>query len=400
LNAPSALKDTQPLPIWNGRRIIPPSLVFPIRLLPPKLRAGISSAATNQPVCRDGYLCYQPFEKDKTMKLESLREIKSHFLGNPAATFAVGIARPEQKMRRSIALGIGAGGKLAVRCYGGRNQSRLQNAFVEAIMKQCRGEADVVRGLEMPMAFGWMDELRRQLGIKNDLPQHGKARPALIGWSVGHGNVTCGSIGAFAKVKGEKRVGIVSNNHVLSCSNDAKPGDLTYQPGVYDGKGKPDHVVGSLHSFVKLQREHNVVDAAFALLNEDIGYDTSIVGELGAFNGMSNEEPDVGMETRKFGRTSSSTVGKITAIEVDNLLVGYGKPGTLSFDRQIEIMGHAYGSNDEDTGEGYLRPGDSGSMTMDSKNRALALNFAGSSERAYANPMTEVVKALKLTLVK
>jgi hypothetical protein len=370
--------------------------VFPRRLLPPKSKAGIPFAVINQRVCRDGYFCHQPFEKDKSMKLESLREIKHHFLGNPAATFAVGIARPEQKMRRSIALGIGANGKLAVRCYGGRNQSRLQNAFVEAIMKQCRNEADVVRGLEMPMAFGWMDELKRQLGMTKQDANTGRTRPLLAGFSTGHTAITAGSLGFFAKLNGDKRMGAVSNNHIFANCNDAKIGDRILQNAPYDGGKVETDTIGTLHSFVKLVREHNKVDCAFVLINDGIECNVADRGEFGQYQGDGDGNLEVGMQVKKRGRTTGYTRGVISAIEVDSLQVDFGrKLGVLSFDDQVEIK-----ADEEDFSAG----GDSGSGILDDQNRGVALLFAGGGHagrhRTYGNDLTNVLKALKIKTVK
>jgi hypothetical protein len=344
------------------------------------------------------------------MKLESLREIKHHFLGNSAATFAVGIARPQQKMSRSIALGIGAQGKLAVRCYGNRNQSRLQTAFVEAILKHCHGEADVIRGLEMPMAYGWMDELLRRLSPPEKRENQGRVRPVAIGWSVGHYRVSAGTVSAMCKVKGDKRPMLLSNAHVIANSNDCKVGDVITQPGKYDGGSVEKDTVATLHSWVKLKKEHNKVDGAVAVFNDGIEFDPATVGPYGNYGGA-NPGVEVGMEVRKFGRTTGARSGTITAIEVDNLRVNYGPPGTLSFDSQFEISNGRDDNDDEQSVSnnriakylkslGFSAPGDSGSHILNTDNQGVGLLFAGNGTTTYANDLQDVLDQLKITMLK
>lgn len=344
------------------------------------------------------------------MKLESLREIKHHFLGNPAATFAVGTARPQQKMSRSIALGIGAGGKLAVRCYGGRNQSKLQNAFVEAILKHCHNEADVVQGLEMPMAYGWMDELLRRLSPPEKRENQGRCRPVMIGWSVGHYRVSAGTASAMCKVKGDKRPMLLSNAHVIANSNDCKVGDVITQPGKYDGGSVEKDAIATLHSWVHLKKEHNKVDGAVAVFNDGIEFDPSTVGSYGKYAGA-GEGVEVGMEVRKFGRTSGARSGTITAIEVDNLQVNYGPPGVLSFDGQVEISNGRDDNSDKYSADnnriakylkalGFSAPGDSGSHVLNTDNEGVALLFAGNGTTTYANDLQDVLEQLKITMLK
>jgi hypothetical protein len=43
-------------------------------------------------------------------------------------------------------------------------------------------------------------------------------------------------------------------------------------------------------------------------------------------------------------------------------------------------------------------PGDSGSLWIDGSNRVVGLNFAGSSGRAIANPVSSVIEALGIDI--
>ena len=318
------------------------------------------------------------------MKLDSVREIKSHFL-QPASTFSVGIAAPERRFPSTIGLGITSDAnkrlKLAVRCYGLR-QRHLHNAFVYAIRKFAHGEVDV-QYLDMPSAIDPM----AKPGDK--LANQGRCRPLNIGWSVGHYKITAGTLGCFAQRPGKKEMYILSNNHVMANSNDAKTGDKVYQPGKHDG-GTDKDTVAKLSHFVRLKSDHNKVDGAIALINGDVKYDTSTLSEFGKYAGTSDGELDVGMDVRKFGRTTGATTGKITAIEMDNVRVNYGKAGVLSFDNQVEIVGQ----------QQFSAGGDSGSLVMNSKNQGIGLLFAGGGNRTYANDLQDVLRELKIVTAK
>ena len=59
---------------------------------------------------------------------------------------------------------------------------------------------------------------------------------AAPGGSVGHFEITAGTIGAIARDKKTGRDVILSNNHVLANENAAKIGDAILQAGVIDGR--------------------------------------------------------------------------------------------------------------------------------------------------------------------
>lgn len=70
-------------------------------------------------------------------------------------------------------------------------------------------------------------------------------RPAPGGVSIGHREVSAGTLGCLVRKNGARM--ILSNNHVLANSNDAAPGDPILQPGVYDGGRFPqDHIADLL----------------------------------------------------------------------------------------------------------------------------------------------------------
>ena len=225
------------------------------------------------------------------------------------------------------------------------------------------------------------------------LGETGRVRPLRPGISIAHVDVTAGTLGAFVHRGG--KVHVLSNYHVLSGTPQAKVGDVIVQPGPADGGQAPRDRVGTLAARVELEPNGDAtVDCAIALLDEQevdpeypVGRITTTAVALG------------GERVAKIGRTTAVTRGRVSAIELDNVVVGYGEElGELSFDNQIEI---------ESTGSGpFSRGGDSGSLVYREDGVALGLLFAGSESGGdngtgltYINPIDAVLDALGVTLV-
>lgn len=284
-----------------------------------------------------------------------------------------------------MALGVARGKakgdvRLAVRLQ--RRSLEQADTMLDAIRKRASNEVDV----------RYVGRIARQR-----LPWHrSRVRPLVPGASVGHFKVTAGTIGALATEK-SGRIVILSNNHVLANENDAKVGDAILQPGDYDGGRRPADVVARLAKWVKLNpKAANLVDAAIAAVARKIGVDPLDYHELGTLSGARADPLLPGDAVAKAGRTTGITRGRVTAIEVDNVVVEYDI-GVVSFDDQIEI---------ESTGAGpFSAGGDSGSLILDADNFGCALLFAGSETGGrnsrgltYANPIDVVLRKLAITL--
>lgn len=224
------------------------------------------------------------------------------------------------------------------------------------------------------------------------LGETGRVRPLRPGVSIAHAKVSAGTLGAFVVVDG--RVHALSNYHVLSGTPSARLGDAILQPGPADGGRNPRDKVGELAGRVELEPYGRAsVDCAIALLDDpdvDLHYPVGLV---------TTTAPAVGNEeVAKIGRTTSVTHGKVTAIELDDVVVGYGEElGEIAFDGQIEV---------ESTGaSAFSRGGDSGSLVYREDGVALGLLFAGSETGGengfgltYLNPIDAVLDALGATL--
>lgn len=222
----------------------------------------------------------------------------------------------------------------------------------------------------------------------------GRVRPLRPGVSIAHVRVTAGTLGAFVTRPDDRGLYALSNYHVLVGDPTAQIGDVVVQPGPADGGSAPADRVGELADFVALEPGKTAtVDAALARLDDttvDRAYPVGPITTTAAALG--------GESVAKSGRTTGITEGRVTAIELDNIVVGYGPGlGALRFDDQIEV---------ESTGTGpFSRGGDSGSLVYRSDGVALGLLFAGSETGGengtgltYINPIDTVLGVLNATL--
>lgn len=331
------------------------------------------------------------------MQLDSVRELKAALTSSLLAPLAQSVparrllnvaAQPVSAaagMHRTIGLGIVKTGKedykLAVRL---QRRAMENSPQLDAIHRQAKGELDV-----------------RYIGrvVKRALPWHQKRnRPLRIGSSIGHYRVTAGTLGCFVRSRADGAVLILSNNHVLADENRGKSGDLIIQPGTYDHGRNPADAVGKLANFVRLKRTGaNRVDCSVASVNAEVKYNYAKLTGLGNLAGLGDAVLDEGLTVAKAGRTTGITHGKVTAFELDNLVVGYDM-GDIRFDDQIEIEGAGDGP--------FSDGGDGGSPIVDSDLRGVGLLFAGSDQGGtngrgltYANPLRTVLDHLKVDLL-
>ncbi|MGH2697907.1 MAG: hypothetical protein ACRDJL_01735 [Actinomycetota bacterium] len=224
-----------------------------------------------------------------------------------------------------------------------------------------------------------------------------RQRPLLIGSSVGHHEVTAGTLGCFVEMP-DGPPAILSNNHVLADENQASVGDPILQPASFDGGDLERDRVASLSAFVPLKLdEPNLVDCAIARL-DDIDFDAATLIEDLRLAGSADVIEVGTQEVEKLGRTTGRTRGRITAFEIDNLMVGYDS-GSLRFDNQIEV---------ESTGEDpFSLGGDSGSLVYATgSGLGFGLLFAGSDQGGsnglgvtYLNPLEVVLSEQDVELL-
>lgn len=263
-----------------------------------------------------------------------------------------------------------------------------------------------------------------------------KRRPCPPGYSVGHPEVTAGTLGAWVhRGPGDEHY-ILSNNHVIANSNDAVLDDVIRQPGRADG-GTSDDRFAQLTEFVRIrfddenggddggngnggkkgpsamswrlwkwpanalasllgcpyrlvvtrpnvieQPEPNLVDAAVAqvLLEEWVELEIPNIGEIQGFRDL-----DLGDRVIKTGRTTETTRGMVETIEaMSQVSYGPGK-GIATFRDQFVIRA--------DSGD-FSQGGDSGSVVVDEDGFVGGLLFAGGNGVTIVNRISHVVSLL------
>ncbi len=241
-------------------------------------------------------------------------------------------------------------------------------------------------------------------------------RPAPGGVSVGHKDITAGTLGCWVRRNGEWM--LLSNNHVLANSNAASRGDAILQPGPYDGGRNPEDQLAELEDFVPIamlglpsdcsiasgvaavlnglaalvdsdtrlqpvraRAAANRVDAAIARPLRGVDVDAEIL-HIGPIAGTRSAE--LGMAVKKMGRTTGLTEGEITQVDV-TVNVQYGAGRLARFEDQLMAGPMSQG-------------GDSGSAVLDADDHLVGLLFAGSEQSTIMNRIEHVFSALDLSL--
>jgi len=250
------------------------------------------------------------------------------------------------------------------------------------------------------------------------LSHTGRYRPAPGGVSIGHMDITAGTLGCLVKKNGQ--MFILSNNHVLANSNNALIGDYILQPGPYDGGKFPADRIAKLEDFVPIvflepeppgdcgaaraiaslwnfgakvirsktrlqavtiREEENLVDAAIALpIDEEVVSDEIL--DIGKIKGVN--EGVLSMAVKKSGRTSEFTTGEILQVDV-TVDVQYDLGKIARFADQFMAGAMSQG-------------GDSGSAVLDSDNNLVGLLFAGSDTSTIFNRIQNVFTTLEVSI--
>ena len=211
-------------------------------------------------------------------------------------------------------------------------------------------------------------------------------RPAYIGTSIGHVNITAGTIGCVVK-DAQGNTYILSNNHVFADENNAYIGDDILQPGPYDGGKDPRDMIGQLYDFEPIifsWTAWNVIDAAIAMTSADLVTNSTPPGSYG-IPSSKTATAYIGMPVQKHGRTTGQTYGEVVGINAI-VYIRYDS-GVAQFLNQIIITpgSFAYG-------------GDSGSLIVTQQgNHPVALLYAGSSQYIIANPIDDVLNRFNIT---
>lgn len=284
-------------------------------------------------------------------------------------------ANETQLLQKANVVGVGIGEKIKSGLPLGRLCLKV---YVEKkYPKIALTKSDII-----PQGISLIETDIEEVGKITALGFSGRYRPALGGSSIGHYKITAGTLGCLVRDKATQGSFILSNNHVLANSNQAQKGDSILQPGSYDGGKMPKDVIGYLERWVEIKfgKEVNFVDVALAKPKSIKLVKPEII-EIGLPSGITH--PKIGMLIQKSGRTTGYTIGKIKDISA-TVKVNYDKKIAL-FRNQILTTAMSQG-------------GDSGSLVLNMKKRAIGLLFAGSEKVTILNPIAEVMKRLGIAM--
>jgi hypothetical protein len=280
-------------------------------------------------------------------------------------------------------------------------------------------EAQLAGGAIIPREVGGIPTDVVETGVIHALQARtDRWRPAPGGVSIGHRDITAGTLGCL--VKDDDGTYILSNNHVLANANEASPGDAILQPGPIDGGRNPADKIAELARFVQISMPEpappsdcpiatgvawlgnlfaraagsstrlqavrpfageNLVDAALArpVNVADLREDILDVGTLSG-----TKAGELGMAVKKSGRTTGFTTGEIQQVDV-TVDVDYGGGRIARFTDQLLTGSMSQG-------------GDSGSAVVDESGHLVGLLFAGSDTSTIINRIENVFSALQVHL--
>ncbi|MFC7143052.1 hypothetical protein ACFQMA_24960 [Halosimplex aquaticum] len=200
-------------------------------------------------------------------------------------------------------------------------------------------------------------------------------RPAPAGVSLGHPEITAGTLGSPPLQTEDGKTVVLTNAHVAAPIDTAQPGDNILQPGPADG-GSDDDVIGTLVEGSEIRpNEPNTTDSA--IVEVDPEQFTGTVLGIGEFAGFTEVSADATFT--KSGRTTGVTTGDLRGRDARIKVRGYHDEPTVF--EGIDVFGPMSAA------------GDSGSLIGidgDDGFRATDLLFAGSDRTTLAIPMDAV----------
>lgn len=211
-----------------------------------------------------------------------------------------------------------------------------------------------------------------------------------------------GTIGYFVRRKSlfsrKAETYLLSNSHVFADLRRAAVDehDLILQPS--PGEAGNNRPIAELTKFAhpKLENdveEANFVDAAIAKLWKQQTHKL-LIPMIGAVRGfVEKEDVEIGETSRKFGRTTGYTSGKIFSICLD-IWIKYDRTGQSSYFKNQFLI-----EPEKENYEKFVEKGDSGSLLVDANNYANGLIFAGANGSLKVDEKTDSAES-KAQIVK
>ena len=221
-----------------------------------------------------------------------------------------------------------------------------------------------------------------------------RMRPAACGLSCGRQGGFFGTIGFFARGRGDdSTIYLVSNNHILADRNQGQPGDPIFQPSPQDG-GQTIDLVGHLHRWVTISSTSpNLIDCASAVVENPASIQPAMVQHINgvpSYFTVGRTPADPGPRLGKCGRTTEVKAGRLQS-RTGTVAVDMGG-WTAVYHNQIEIA---------DEAAAFSNDGDSGSLVwnFDQDRAPCGLLFARLGNSTFANPIQPVLDALVVDIL-
>lgn len=228
-----------------------------------------------------------------------------------------------------------------------------------------------------------------------------RERPAMGGDSIGHLNITAGTLGGLvcgpACEEQEESILILSNNHVLAATNEGQKGDHIVQPGPADGGSCHEDCIATLERFVPIDFSSgavNYVDCAVArpINTDDVSFEIHDIGipNLSETYTLTLHDVEMATHVQKSGRTTQHTEGYVSAIDWKGTVLYDWKPAMFKNQIVVETL----------NGSPVSKGGDSGSLVLTMDDKVCGLLFAGPTdgEHYIANHIGEVFNRLNVKL--
>jgi len=333
---------------------------------------------------------------------------------------------------------------------------------IVALVQAKRPLADLTDAERIPRKIDGLSTDVYEIGYVQALSGLGpqaRFRPSIpSGVSMGHQNVSAGTLATVVKDRTTGLKLLLSNNHVFAYSNDGLVGDAILQPGPMDGGLFPSDIVARLERFIPLRY---IEDAAIPIPNPGGGTTTPPAKEplgcaplLSGLMQLTNAIAKMSGSRQRVVSTPSSAfststglalpqasqaaagdnvvdaalakpidptqftdeirhIGRITGTKAAQIGMGIRKTGrTTDFTQSMITLVNvtvtvAYSTSKgarsaRFTGQVIAQPmsqgGDSGSLIVDSvESKAVGLLFAGSPQATIFTPIDAVLAALNVT---
>lgn len=220
-----------------------------------------------------------------------------------------------------------------------------------------------------------------------------RIRPAPAGVSIGHPDITAGTLGSppvrlvWKGGDNSSNPLLLTNAHV-AAPDTATDGDACLQPGPYDG-GDGDDAIAELFDYTEISKEgKNISDSALVDITDPSYVRKNQLLGVGPLIEMDTGGAEFGTTYTKSGRTSGVTEGSLRARDVELDVRGYFEDGTKATFTGMDVFG------------GMSAPGDSGSLIGYTGETAAGaglvatnLLFAGSKTATIGIPLDQVLEA-------